>query len=209
MNYKKIPDNAIRRLPGYLRCCESALANGCDVLSSEGIASMLGCNAANVRLDLNYFGDFGQKGVGYSTVQLKHELEQLLGLKKKHRAVIVGVGGFGRTMLEHMDMSQAGYELLAGFEIDKSLVGQRIGGVTIQDASCLEDFMRENHVEMCVIAVTDEAAQSVANIAAECGVAAILNVTNVQVQVRYDIFVENIHFYDSMLRMGYHLSNCG
>ena len=69
--HSKIPEPAIRRLSRYSRCLEQMEEGGEKVVSSAQLASRCAVNAAQVRKDLTYFGEFGTRGVGYHSVFLK------------------------------------------------------------------------------------------------------------------------------------------
>jgi redox-sensing transcriptional repressor len=65
LKYSKVPEATIRRLSRYLRCLEELEALGERVISSAQLATKCAVNAAQVRKDLAYFGEFGIRGVGY------------------------------------------------------------------------------------------------------------------------------------------------
>jgi redox-sensing transcriptional repressor len=78
----KIPEKTVTRLSIYLRCLEELETSGVSSVSSRQLAERFGLNAAQVRKDLAYFGQFGVRGLGYYIAELKHNLERILGLKQ-------------------------------------------------------------------------------------------------------------------------------
>src|SRR3954470_24933085 len=52
------------RLSIYLRCLNELDASGVQAISSQGLAEQFHLNAAQIRKDLAYFGEFGVRGVG-------------------------------------------------------------------------------------------------------------------------------------------------
>ena len=57
--YPKIPEATIRRLSSYLKCLEDLETKGEKVASTALIALICDVNAAQVRKDFAYFGEFG------------------------------------------------------------------------------------------------------------------------------------------------------
>jgi len=53
------------RLSVYLRCLNTLDAAGVKTISSKALAEQFHLNAAQIRKDLAYFGEFGVQGVGY------------------------------------------------------------------------------------------------------------------------------------------------
>ncbi len=62
--YTKIPEATIRRLSNYLKCLSDLETKNEKVASSALIATMCNVNAAQVRKDFAYFGEFGIRGSG-------------------------------------------------------------------------------------------------------------------------------------------------
>ena len=72
LKYSKVPEATIRRLSIYSRCLEEMENVGEKVVSSAQLATRCLVNAAQVRKDLAYFGEFGIRGVGYYVKDLLH-----------------------------------------------------------------------------------------------------------------------------------------
>ena len=68
------------RLSVYLRCLGELEAAGISAISSRALAERFHLNAAQIRKDLAYFGEFGVRGVGYDVADLKAHLRAILGL---------------------------------------------------------------------------------------------------------------------------------
>jgi len=60
-----VPAATVPRLALYLRKLRELRARGVDRVSSKELAEMIGLNAAQIRKDFSYFGEFGTRGVGY------------------------------------------------------------------------------------------------------------------------------------------------
>ena len=71
---------------------------GVKTISSQALAEQFHLNAAQIRKDLAYFGEFGVRGVGYYVHDLKRHLRQILGLDRKLRVAIMGAGNLGLAL---------------------------------------------------------------------------------------------------------------
>ena len=75
------------------------------------------------------------------------------------------------------------------------------------DISELPQIFENNHVDMAVLSVPKIMANRAAHELVSHGVRAIWNFTNVELDVaESDVIVENIHFSDSLLALGYYMS---
>src|ERR671923_2201663 len=76
----QVSELTTNRLSIYLRCLNELDAAGVQTISSQALAEQFHLNAAQIRKDLAYFGEFGVRGVGYYVRDLKRHLRQILGL---------------------------------------------------------------------------------------------------------------------------------
>src|SRR5207249_32057 len=98
------------RLSVYLRCLSVLDAAGVRTISSQALAEQFHLNAAQIRKDLAYFGEFGVRGIGYYVKDLKLHLRQILGLDRKLRVAIVGAGNLGLALADYPGFRQEGFE---------------------------------------------------------------------------------------------------
>ncbi len=80
------------RLSVYLRSLNQLEAAGTETISSQALAERFHLNAAQIRKDLAYFGEFGVRGVGYYVQDLRRHLRQILGLDRKLKVGVMGAG---------------------------------------------------------------------------------------------------------------------
>jgi redox-sensing transcriptional repressor len=188
----RIPERAITRLSIYLRCLEELLADGTAAVSSQQLAERFGLNSAQVRKDLAYFGQFGVRGLGYYTEELKGNLERILGLNQQWEVALVGLGNLGSALLNYRGFQQRGFRLVAAFDNDPSKVGMRIGRVPVFDVERIVPVLKRRRIKMAVIAVPAAAAQGVTNQLVAAGVNAILNFAPTQLSVPKRVKVQNV-----------------
>jgi redox-sensing transcriptional repressor len=164
------------RLSVYLRCLNALDAEGVRTISSQALAEQFHLNAAQIRKDLAYFGEFGVRGIGYYVKELRRHLRQILGLDRGVRVAIMGAGNLGLALADYPGFREDGFEIVALFDTVKDKVGRRSrGGVLIHDIRDFKKIVRRERIGIAVIAVPAAAAQLVANTVVAAGVHAILN----------------------------------
>jgi redox-sensing transcriptional repressor len=164
------------RLSVYLRCLNALDAEGVRTISSQALAEQFHLNAAQIRKDLAYFGEFGVRGIGYYVKELRRHLRQILGLDRGVRVAIVGAGNLGLALADYAGFRDDGFEIVALFDTLKEKIGRRSrGGVVIHDIKDFKKVARREGIGIAVVAVPGEAAQAAVNAVAAAGVRAILN----------------------------------
>ena len=177
---KKISESAVRRLSLYLRLLRVA-AGKQELISSQELAERSGATSAQIRKDLSLFGSFGQRGRGYEVHELIETLEGILGLGRRWRVAIVGVGKLGSALLGYRELSERGFDVVAAFDIDGGKVGAKLGGLEVSRIDSLERVVREREVKIGIITTPPEAAPDVADRLTRAGVSAILNFAPVKI----------------------------
>ena len=100
-----------------------------------------------------------------------------------------------------------GFHMVAAYDVRPELIGTDISGIRVHDISELPQIFENNHVDMAVLSVPKIMANRAAHELVSHGVRAIWNFTNVELDVaESDVIVENIHFSDSLLALGYYMS---
>lgn len=200
--------SVIRRLPRYYRFLTELDEQGVDRISSNKLADIMNVTASQVRQDLNCFGGFGQQGYGYSVKGLKEEIKKILGLNNKYKTILIGAGSFGAAIVKHLDFEKLGYDLIACFDNDREKVGTKIGELTINDDSKLDDFCAENKVEVVILCIPKENVENILDKLYGFGIRNFWNFSHYDITSRYnDAVVENVHLNDSLMTLCYRISN--
>jgi redox-sensing transcriptional repressor len=190
---RKISDSTVRRLALYLRFLEQSAAQGLSTISSADLAQRGGTTPAQVRKDLSFFGSFGKRGLGYSVPELAGRIRDILGLKRKHRVVLVGAGKMGGALLHYQGFRQHGFDVAAIYDRDPRKVGSRWNGLVVRDIRHMEVDLKKEPVEIAILVTPAEAAQEVADRLVRAGVKAILNFAPVQLHVPQDVAVQTVN----------------
>lgn len=204
MDKKGVSIAVIRRMPRYYRYLSELEKEGMGKISSKELALRMGLTASQVRQDFNCFGGFGQQGYGYNITLLKNKISEILGLDRGYTGIIIGVGHMGHALLMNFNFKERGVKIIAAFDVDKSLIGKRVNGVSILDTERLESFVQEYNVDIAVLTLPRAAAKETTEKIVDAGVRGIWNFTSVDLSVIKDrAVVENVHFSDSIMTLSY------
>ncbi len=204
---KKISDSTIRRMSKYYRSLEQLIDKEVETVSSDTLAEMDGITSAQVRKDLSFFGTFGKRGFGYNTKALQKQIENILGLYRTWNVVIVGAGNIGRALTEYAEFKKQGFIIRQILDRDPSKVGQQVHGLTIRDFNEVNEIVKEEQIDIAIIAVPADAAQAVADKLVAAGVKAILNFAPRSLKVPQEVMVKYENMAVEMESLSYFLSN--
>src|SRR5680860_1916490 len=163
----KVPQATVPRLARYLRVLHRLERDGVPKVSSKELAERLDTNAAQIRKDFSYFGEFGVRGVGYEVKYLIGELSKCLGLDGDWNVAICGAGKLGQALARYRVFGEEGFRLAGIFDSSRHVVGTEVDGMVVRSERQLTSFLREKNVHIAIITVPAEAAQSVADKAIE------------------------------------------
>ncbi len=206
----EIPEVVIDRLPVYYRLLTSLQAKGATVVSSQELGEALNVTPAQIRKDLSYFGRFGKQGRGYSVQRLTEELRTILGLDRRWRMVLIGVGRLGTAIASYRGFQPQGFDIVGVYDINPEAVGTEVSGeLVVRNAADLERDLREEPADIGIVAVPATEAQEVIDVLVRAGVGAILNYAPTGAQVPSSVEVRQIDPVLSLQGMTYHLRRRG
>src|SRR5207302_7570615 len=175
-NLDQVSELTTNRLSVYLRCLSVLEESGVKTISSQALAEQFHLNAAQIRKDLAYFGEFGVRGVGYYVRDLKRHLRKILGLDRKLRVAIIGAGNLGLALADYPGFRQEGFEIAALFDTQAAKVGEQSrGGVPIHDMRDLRKTVKRDGISIAMLAVPAAAAPEVVEQVVAAGIKAVLN----------------------------------
>jgi redox-sensing transcriptional repressor len=203
----RIAESTVRRLSLYLRFLREAQAAGEPTISSDELAQRGGTTSAQVRKDLSFFGSFGKRGLGYSVPELLRALEEILGLNRSWHVALVGAGKIGSALISYRNFQRRGFEIRAVFDADPAKIGRAWGRRTILSDDDLETVLKDEKIEMAVVAVPAAAAQAVVDRIVRAGVRAILNFAPVRLRVPDDVALRNVDMVMEMEGLSFALNS--
>jgi redox-sensing transcriptional repressor len=204
---EQVSELTTNRLSVYLRCLNALDAAGVRTVSSKALAEQFHLNAAQIRKDLAYFGEFGVRGVGYYVKDLTRHLRQILGLDRRIRVAIMGAGNLGLALADYPGFRQEGFEIRALFDNTSEKIGRRSRtGVPIHDVRDLKRIARRDRIAIAVIAVPAPSAQPVVNLVVAAGIKAILNFSPGALSVPRNVKLKSVDLTVSLESLSFYLA---
>ncbi len=205
MSKKEISEAVIKRLPKYYRQIKMLDDANVERVSSSTLAEILGITASQVRQDFYNFGGFGQQGYGYDVKNLRKEIAAILGLDREYNAIIIGAGHIGKALAGYKGFAKEGFHIKALFDIN--VQEKSFNDIPIYHMYNLEDYLKENEVEIAIIATQVDSAEDVAREVIKNGIKAIWNFAPIDLKVPKDVVVENISMSESLFVLSYRAKN--
>lgn len=204
---KKISSAVIKRLPRYYRYLGELIENDVNRISSKELSDRMKVTASQIRQDLNNFGGFGQQGYGYNVKYLYDEIAKILGIDRIHNMIIVGAGNLGQAIVNYDDFAKRGFIIKGVFDNNPELEGKKIKDVSIMMMDKIEDFIKDNNIEIAALTIPKSAAKEVAKTVSDAGVKAIWNFAHTDLNLPDDVIIENVHLSESLMRLSYNIAN--
>jgi redox-sensing transcriptional repressor len=208
---KHAPDHVseltTNRLSVYLRCLNELEDAGEQTISSQALAERFHLNAAQIRKDLAYFGEFGVRGVGYYVSELRRHLRKILGLDRRLHVAIMGAGNLGLALADYQGFRQEGFEIAALFDAASDKIGEASrSGVPIHDIKDLKRVARRDRLDIAVIAVPAQYAQPVVDQVVAAGIKAVLNFSPGALKVPDDVKLKSVDLTVSLESLSFYLA---
>src|SRR5580765_8482346 len=158
------------RLSRYLQVLTQARKMGKDTISSQELSDYTHINSTQIRRDLSGFGKFGKRGVGYNVDSLVREIRKILRTAGQHNIALFGAGNLGQAIASSAIFADHGFQVVAVFDVDPSVVGRQIGDLRVRELGDLRSVVAEEEIVVGVLAVPAGAAQEVADRLVKAGV---------------------------------------
>ncbi|MEI7640823.1 MAG: redox-sensing transcriptional repressor Rex [bacterium] len=204
---KKIPISTVSRLSLYLKCFTELHIESVEYVSSEDLAERIGLNAAQVRKDLAFFGQFGRRGVGYNIVSLKEEISKILGTHKSWKTAVIGMGNLGSALTMYTGFRAKGFNIVAGFDVSTDKIGWEIDTLKIYDYQDLEKVIKKEKIEIVIITTPKEVLADVMAKLRKTGIKGILNFAGKYMKNEGNIIIRNVDLGQEMEQLTFFLTN--
>ena len=191
----KVPEPTLRRLPWYLSSVKLLKQRGERFVSSTQISKGTNIDASQIAKDLSYVNISGRTRVGYEIDALIDVLEGFLGFTDIHKAFLFGVGSLGGALLQDSGLKHFGLEIVAAFDVNPDLVGNQLNGIPIYHTDTFVEMMHKYDVQIGVLTVPIEIAQSITDKMVKGGLKAVWNFTPFRIGVPDNIVVQNTSLY--------------
>jgi redox-sensing transcriptional repressor len=207
----QVPAVTVPRLALYLRKLRELRAGGVERVSSQELAELIDLNAAQIRKDFSYFGEFGVRGVGYEVTRLIEEIGRCLGLERTWNVIIVGAGQLGTALAWYRGFSQQGFQIVGVFDTSPKKVGASIGPSQVHGVAELEEFCAgrrkaDDPVHIALITVPAQAAQETVDHVVQAGVHAILNFAPMRPVTPPGVYVRQVDLSSELMFLSFQLN---
>lgn len=202
-----LPAPTLSRLPGYLAYVSLLKEEGVEYVSSTQISKEINVDASMIAKDLSFLNIKGKTRIGYEVATLEHKLQEFLGFKRGHNAVMIGVGSLGGSLIQDSGLAKYGLRIVAGFDVRKELIGSNICGVPIYDMAEFGRLIRKLDAGIGIIAVPMDVAQKVCDEIVAAGIRALWNFTPMRIKAPSGIVVQDTSIYADLAVMYNRLDN--
>lgn len=184
----------IQRLVRYKNILLKFKSMGLSKAFSDNLGDAAGVSSSLVRKDFSLAHlTVGNKRGGYPIDILLQRLDALLGTQALQRIVIVGCGKIGTALLNYKGFANENIEVVAGFDNNPSRINPAATPIPILPVSQLAAFVKEQDIQVAVLAVPENAAAGILDQLAAAGVQGVLNFSPVQLKAGSALFVQNIN----------------
>ena len=188
---KRISESTIHRLSLYYRALSLLEKENFETVSSKELARREHLTSAQVRKDLSFFGSFGTRGLGYPVNELKKKIAGILGIDRIWKVALIGIGNIGSALVSYKEFSRQGFHIVKLFDNDHRKINSNHKGIVVSDIKNLAHELKEDGIELVVIAVPATVAQYIVDDVIAAGVKSILNFAPVNLKVPDDVHLRN------------------
>jgi len=207
MANKILNKNQLHRIPEYLNLVKTLKGKGARYVSCQEIADALNLNQELVKKDIAVISTTsGIPNKGRDINQLIRDIEMVLGYDDIHNAVLIGVGSLGSALLKYSGFEEYGLKIVAAFDQNPNVIGQKINEIKISDIGDLKHTFKNYNAKIGIVCVPKSQAQPIAEALEECGVMAIWNFASVKIHLENkDIIISNTNMATSLAVLSHQL----
>jgi redox-sensing transcriptional repressor len=203
----QIADVSIRRLSSYLRTLDILEKAGVDIVSSRKLSEIEGASDGLIRKDLSLFGSFGVRGSGYPVAALKENIIKILGLDRKWKIILIGIGETSRIFLDSETFKKKNFQIIKIFHKAPELIGRKVYDLIIADVKNLEKEVDPHLVDLAIVAVPPPDVQSIIDRLGKIGVKGALYFASRSVAIPDNMIVRNLDVSIELGTLTYHIAS--
>lgn len=196
----------IKRMPLYLRLLRKMKTEGLEYASGTVVAQQLDIDPIVVRKDLAITGVTGRPRLGFPLDEIIEAIKDFLGWEQTSDAFLIGAGNLGTALLGYQGFIPLGMRIIAAFDSNPELIGQKIHGRTILDIRKLPTLASRMHVQLGILTTNETTAQAAADTMIEGGIRGIWNFTPVTLDVPDDVIVQYEELASSLAVLSHRLT---
>lgn len=197
---KTITKSVIERIPIYLNYLNKLDESG--LISATILAKKLGMGEVQVRKDLNKISGSGKPKIGYKVIDLKNDIKKLMNQKENTNVIIIGAGKIGMALYNYIGFQKNHFNIVGIFDNNPTKINNDV--ISINN---LEEFCKTKKIDIAIIAVSSENAQSICDEIAKVGIKGILNFTDQKLNIPDDIKLRNVDIVAELIALAVEINN--
>jgi redox-sensing transcriptional repressor len=170
-------------------------------ITSGEIEALTGWTSNTIRKDISCLGpaqSFRGTSAGYAPERLIPRIREALGLTRRRKFCIVGLGRLGSAYLNPEPFEEDEFELAAGFDTSVNRVEILSSRAPLYPSFKMAEVIQRQTIEIALLCVPAGAAQGAAEKLAAAGIQGILNFAPVILRLPAGITVRNVYVADEL-----------
>lgn len=168
-----------------------------ETLSSSTLGKLINVPAHTVRKDLSMAGKLKSSTNGYNGGELTDFIGSLFSFGAPIRVCVAGIGLLGSSFIKNPVLEGGQYVIVAGFDNNINKIETMKSSVPLFPSYEMKDRIREMEIDLGIITVPVQAAESTMERMKEAGIKGILNFSPAILGDK-DIAVRNVHFTEEL-----------
>jgi redox-sensing transcriptional repressor len=211
-----VSEPARERLLQLLRLLEKHTLTGeAGPVTSAQVEQLTGWSRDTIRKDISCLsgaaggvagGAIGGNA-GYDPKLLVPLIKKALGLDRRRRFCVVGLGRLGAAYLNSAPPELADFELAAGFDTNVNRVEILRSPVPLYPAYKMAEVVSRFGIEIALLCVPAESARVAAEKCVSAGIRGILNFAYAALNVPQEVAVRNVYVTDELRSLSITMSN--
>lgn len=197
---KTITKSVIERIPIYLNYLNKLDESG--LISATILAKKLGMGEVQVRKDLNKISGSGKPKIGYKVIDLKNDIKKLMNQEESTNVIIIGAGKIGMALYNYIGFQKNHFNIVGIFDNNPTKINNDV--ISINN---LEEFCKTKKIDIAIIAVSSENAQSICDEIVKIGIKGILNFTDQKLNIPEDIKLRNVDIVAELIALAVEINN--
>jgi redox-sensing transcriptional repressor len=176
-------------------------------VTSAQAENLTGWPRDTIRKDISYLGGAVGGNAGYEPEMLIPLIKKALGLDRRRKFCVVGLGRLGSAYLNFTPPELAEFELAAGFDTNVNRVEILSSPVPLYPAYKMAEVISRQGIEVALLCVPAEAAQAAATQCAAAGIRGILNFAPAALRLAPELAVRNVFVTDELRSLVIRMKN--
>lgn len=197
----EISKKLLKRLAHYQFYLKQLEKRHRDFVSIDRLAADMNLSEEEIIEDFESLDSVYTLSRIFNVKRLLNILDELIEPKDVKTAVLVGVGNFGKALLNYEGFKNLGFDIIAVFDSNPELIGQKLNSIEVLDIDRMENMIQRLGIKVGIITTPPEPAQCIANRMIESGVQGIWNFTLSLLKVPESVVLQENPLYSNLIQL--------